>query len=195
MKVLYCCLLISMLLLGLLNHFNIMNDAILLNLRFEQTTISNGDYWRLLSGHIVHLNLPHTLMNIGALSLLMIMFWKDISYPIDLIALIFSTIGINIGLFFFHPELSSYAGFSGVLHGLFLFYFLKTFPENNKASVIAITVIGLKIIWEQTPWADNSETAALIGGSVATMSHLYGGICGLLAGISYLFVQRNKPRY
>ena len=88
-----------------------MHDAILLNLRFEQTTISNGDYWRLLSGHIVHLNLPHTLMNIGALSLLMIMFWKDISYPADLIALIFSTIGINIGLFFFHPEIRSYAGF------------------------------------------------------------------------------------
>ena len=194
MKVFYCCLLILMLILGLLNHFNIMNGEILLNFRFEQVSISNGDYWRLLSGHLVHLNLPHTLMNLGALCLLMIMFWKDMSYPADLTTLICSIIFINIGLYFFHPELTSYAGFSGVLHGLFLFYFLKTLPENKKVSIIALTVISLKLIWEQTPWADISETAKLIGGSVATMAHLYGGIFGLIAGISYLFVQKNKHR-
>ena len=171
-----------------------MNGEILLNFRFEQVSISNGDYWRLLSGHLVHLNLPHTLMNLGALCLLMIMFWKDMSYPADLTTLICSIIFINIGLYFFHPELTSYAGFSGVLHGLFLFYFLKTLPENKKVSIIALTVISLKLIWEQTPWADISETAKLIGGSVATMAHLYGGIFGLIAGISYLFVQKNKHR-
>lgn len=175
-----------MLILGLLNHLNIMNGDLLLHLRFESSAVTEGDYWRVLTGHVVHLNLPHTLMNLGALCLLMIMFWKDMSYPADLAALFFSITGISIGLYFFHPELSSYAGFSGLLHGLFLYYFLKILPQNNKVSTIAVTLISLKIFWEQTPWADTSETAKLIGGNVATMAHLYGGICGLIAGLCYL---------
>jgi rhomboid family GlyGly-CTERM serine protease len=177
--------------LGLLNHFHVMDGNILLTLHFEQDAIANGEYWRLLSGHLVHLNLIHTFMNLGALCLLIIMFWKDLSYREDLSALIFSIFGINIGLYFFHPELTSYVGFSGILHALFIYYFLKTLPQNKTTSIISVCIIFLKVLWEQSSWVDTSETAKLIGGSVATMAHLYGGICGLIAGISYL-IWRKK---
>ena len=183
-----------MLVLGLLNHFNIMNDAILLQLRFEQTAISNGEYWRIFSGHFVHLNLIHTAMNLGALCILVMMFWKDMSYCADLITLLFSIFGISVGLYFLHPELSSYVGFSGVLHGLFLYYFLKTLPQNKVIAAVSVSTVIAKIIWEQSPWGDTSETAKLIGGSVATMAHLYGGICGLLAGIVYLILNTRSSK-
>jgi len=181
-----------MLTLGLLHHFDVMNGELLLDLRFEAPAISNGDYWRLFSGHFVHLNLPHTFMNLGALCLLVMMFWKELSFREDMSALLASIVGINIGLYFFHPELTNYAGFSGVLHGLFVYYFLKTLPLHKRGSYAALSLITVKIMWEQSPWADSSETANLIGGNVATVSHLYGGLCGALAGMSFLFFKKNN---
>jgi rhomboid family GlyGly-CTERM serine protease len=191
MKIVYLVLCLSMLALGLLNYFNLIDSTLFLNLRYDRDGIHNHEYWRLLSGHFVHLNLTHSLMNLAALSLLMLLFWKDMSYKADISNLIFSIFGINIGLYFLNPELISYVGFSGVLHGLFLYYFLKTLPQNTRVSIIAISFMLAKITWEQTPWSDTSETAKLIGGNVATMAHLYGGICGLIAGLCYLFLNKK----
>ncbi len=191
MKIVYSVLFLSMLILGLLHHFNLIDSNFFLSLRYERDGIHNHEYWRLLSGHFVHLNLTHGLMNLGALALLIIMFWKDMSYKADISTLLFSIIGIDIGIYFLNPELISYVGFSGVLHGLFLYYFLKTLPQNKKGSIIALSLMITKILWEQSPWGDTSETAKLIGGSVATMAHLYGGICGLIAGLSYLLLWKN----
>jgi rhomboid family GlyGly-CTERM serine protease len=190
-KTVYLILLILMLILGLLNHFSLIDSDTLLLLRYEPSLIHNHEYWRLLSAHFVHLNLIHAFMNLGALCLLMIIFWKDMSYSADLVTLLFSIFGINIGLYFFHPELASYAGFSGVLHGLFIYYFLKILPENKTSTMLSLSLLTAKVVWEQSPWSDTSETAKLIGGSVATMAHFYGGICGLLAGTSYLVWQRR----
>ena len=194
MKAFYCCLFILILVLGLLNHFSLIDSNILLSLRYDRDGIHKHEYWCLLSGHLVHLNLMHTLMNLGALALLIILFWKDMSYRADLSALVFSILGINIGLYFLNPELTYYVGFSGVLHGLFLYYFLKTFPQHNKISIFAISLITAKIVWEQSPWGDTSETAKLIGGNVAIMAHLYGGIFGLIAGLSYLMWRRKQKK-
>lgn len=180
-----------MLVLGLCRQLNLIDMSTLLTLYYDRASIQNGEYWRLFSGHFVHLNLAHATMNISALSLLMMMVWKDLSYPSDLCALIFLIFGINLGLYFFHPELTLYAGFSGVLHGLFIYYFIKILPQHKTGSIILLSIVAIKIIWEQSPWSDTSDTEKLIGGSVATMAHLYGGICGLLAGMSYLLLRKK----
>ena len=191
MKIVYSVLFLLMLVLGLLNHFSLIDSNFFVSLSYERNGIYKHEYWRLLSGHFVHLNLTHTLMNLGALILLMIMFWKNMAYKTDVSTLLFSIIGIDIGIYFFNPELISYVGFSGALHGLFLYYFLKTLPQNKLSSIIALSLMIAKILWEQSPWGDTSETAKLIGGSVATMAHLSGGICGLIAGLVYLFLQKK----
>lgn len=191
MKAFYLALLTLMIILGVVAHLNLFDNSLLEHLSYQRTGIEHHEYWRLFSGHFMHLNTAHLLMNIGAFSILILTFWSDTSSISDLIALFFLMLCISTGIYFLHPELEHYVGFSGILHGLFLYYVLKILPKNKVFSILTASLIIAKIMWEQSPWVDTSDTAQLIGGNVATMAHLYGGIGGVLFGIMLLLWQKH----
>jgi rhomboid family GlyGly-CTERM serine protease len=180
---------------GLLDFFNLIDANILNNLRYERLSISSHEYWRLITAHLIHLNLIHTLMNSAALFILIFVFWGDIKGKFDVINFIACIIMIDVGLFFLQPELTNYVGFSGILHGLFAYYFIKTINKFKISSCFGIALLIAKLLWEQSPLADTSMTASYIGGNVATAAHLYGGITGLISGIlcnSYTFLKKHS---
>lgn len=194
MKILYCLLLAVMLLLGLLQHFDLTNAGSLASLSYDRLALFNHEYWRLLTAHLSHLNFAHAAMNTAALALLIVAFWGDIGGKFDASNIILCILFVDIGLLFLHPELMGYVGFSGVLHGLIAYYLVKTIGYNKFISWTGIAVVALKIVWEQSPWADTSQVASIIGGEVITAAHLYGGVCGLAVGALYQGVQHRNPQ-
>ncbi|HEX7718277.1 MAG TPA: rhomboid family intramembrane serine protease, partial [Woeseiaceae bacterium] len=48
-------------------------------LRFERTAIADGEPWRLVTGHFVHLGAAHMLMNAAALLLLWLLVGKSLA--------------------------------------------------------------------------------------------------------------------
>lgn len=152
--------------------------------RFERAGIDAGQFWRLLTANLVHTNFTHALLNAAGLVLLPLMFERPARVWPWAIALIVCSLGTGLGLYFFTP-LSWYVGLSGALHGLFLFGALASAPQlKSRETLIGLCVLA-KIIWESLFGAELG-TEQLIGASVVTEAHAFGGITGILAGCIFL---------
>src|SRR3954469_10156520 len=93
-------------------------DAVRNALSYDRSALVNGQYWRLLTAHFVHLDAQHVLLNGLGLVLMWALFARDYS-PLRWLALyLFSALTISAGLWFLSPEISWYVGASGALHGV-----------------------------------------------------------------------------
>lgn len=70
-----------------------------ISLRFERNLIAQGQWWRLLSGHLVHSNGMHLVMNIASLLLVFWLFAKSLGPLHWLAAIVASAGGISALLF------------------------------------------------------------------------------------------------
>ncbi len=90
------------------------------------------------------------------------------------------------------PYIEAYAGFSGVLHGLYVAVALVSlrYRKERKFAALVLALIVLKVIWENT--FGQTGTAQLIGSPVLIESHLLGAIAGAAAGGLYLLYTQFK---
>ena len=87
-------------------------------LRFDHLAIAQGEWWRLLSAHFVHLGWAHALLNSGGLLLVAWMHPRGPAWRWWGFYLI-SALCISI-VMYMKGEVSTYVGASGVLHGLLI---------------------------------------------------------------------------
>src|ERR1700742_3962367 len=93
-----------------------LGDSISALLRYDRGAIAAGGWWRLLSAHIVHLDLHHLLLNELGLVLMWSLFAQDFDAVDWLIIVLSGAIAISSGLWWLSPRVSWYVGASGVLH-------------------------------------------------------------------------------
>ena len=105
------------------------------------------------------------------------------------VLLIFSALITSLGLYLFSPELTSYVGLSGVLHGVFIWGAITDIRQQEKTGYLLLLGVILKVAHEQFYGADQN-IAQLIDANVAIDAHLWGGIGGLI--VSYYYWQVNK---
>lgn len=148
-------------------------------------------WWRLLSGHWVHWSAYHLALNVGGLlvwALLCPMHWSAWRW-FGILA--FLSLMVSLWLYANQPQMTRYAGFSGVLHGLFL---LGLVPHALRRDLIAglclLYLVG-KVLWEQAFGASLSD-AARIGAAVATDAHLAGAIGAVLLLVWGHYQQRRR---
>jgi len=163
-------------------------------LTYQRKDITDGEYWRLLTGQLVHSNLYHSLLNAVGLALTAIIFAKEQQPKRDLLALFVCASAVAIGLFFFTPYMEIYKGLSGVLHGYLIYFIFVSMKRTPIVAGIALAAILAKVGWEQTSLADLSGTAALIESTVAVEAHLSGAIGGLIIGGVTYFHGRHRLR-
>lgn len=152
-------------------------------LDFDREAIGNGQWWRLISAHYVHLNMPHLAMNLLALTLVIALLRTACRAVTWFIVYATLALAVSGALLVFEPQLQRYAGASGVIHGLVAFGALLRLPVARVESVILLAGLFAKLAWEAgTGPLGGSE--ALIGAPVITASHLHGAIAGVLAALA-----------
>jgi len=148
------------------------------NWRFNRELVEQGQVWLLFSGHIVHLNWSHWALNMAGLAIVAFFFSGHASFKQWLAVLLISACVINIGLWWWMPEIRTYVGLSGVLHGLFLYGALREIRFYPISGYVLTTVLIAKLIWEFFNGAlPGSED--MTGGRVLTEAHLLGAIGGI----------------
>ena len=153
--------------------------------RFESNLFSTGEIWRILSGHWVHLNWTHWLLNnLGLLMLvaLLRLRWR-ISFWLKVIAI--HSVLISLALLVFNPQLQWYVGFSGVLYGLYMLAALMMVKKDTLMSIIIIAIIFVKIAAEQW-FGSEVSTELLLGSPVIVDAHAYGFLIGTILGVLVL---------
>jgi rhomboid family GlyGly-CTERM serine protease len=148
-------------------------------LRYEREAVLQGQYWRLLTGHLVHGSVQHLLLNGVGLGLIAALFPREYSVGGWLLILGSSVVTIDLGFVLLEPQLQWYVGFSGVLHGALAAGTLGWWRHESRRLALALTAVLLgKLAWEQ--W----HGALPFSGDMPVVvdAHLYGAIGGVLAG-------------
>lgn len=161
-------------------------------LRYDIQGIEHGQYWRLLTGHIVHLGWEHTLLNLSGLLILAYGFDFETSVKGRMAFMAFSALLISAGMWCFYPTIHWYVGLSGVLHGYIICLCAMNYPKQRLQSLILAGALTVKVLYEQFEPAMTQQSEALIGGRVVTESHLLGWLSGLLFVLYRYTLQRIK---
>lgn len=174
--------------LGLLSQLVCVSGRGLL--RFDRAQIEAGEWWRLVTGHLVHLGTSHMLLNVAALLLLWWLVGAGLSVASWLLVVASSLAFIDAGLWFLDPHLSWYVGLSGLLHGLFAAGLIVRFRIAPVESLLLAGLLAAKIMFEQL-FGPLPGSEASAGGAVIVNAHLYGAVGGVVAAL-LLFLRREN---
>jgi rhomboid family GlyGly-CTERM serine protease len=161
--------------------------------RYDRDALAAGEYWRLVSGHLVHLGWGHLWPNLAALAVIGLLFEGTLRSVDWLITALVAAGAIDAGLFFFEPGVRWYVGLSGVLHGFVVAGAFELLLRRQALGAILAAAVAAKIVFEQAV-GPVPFTAASVGGPVIVAAHLYGAAGGLLAAVAARFVRRRRSR-
>jgi len=158
----------------------LLGDGGRLALAYNRDALEAGEFWRLLTGHFVHLSLTHVLLNLAGLALVVWIVGHAFSWSQWLFVMFVSIVIIDAGFWLLSPELDWYVGISGLLNGILAAGLVIGVAERDPGSVVLAVVVLAKLTWEQTvgPMPGSESTS---GGVVVVDAHIYGAAGGLLA--------------
>lgn len=153
-------------------------ERAVLALRYDRLPLADGEWWRLLTGHLVHGGLQHLLLNLAGLAVIVLLFPNEYSPREWFLIGLTSALAIGAGLWWLSPEVSWYVGLSGVLHGVLAAGALAWWRSQTRLLAGLLTaVLVVKLGWEHWQgglgWSGNLPTIV--------NAHLYGALGGGLA--------------
>jgi rhomboid family GlyGly-CTERM serine protease len=151
-------------------------------LSYRREAISAGEFWRVFTGHFVHLNLAHALLNSAGTLLLAFFLSREISRRDWWTVVLIAPFIISLGLWLKQPGLMGYVGFSGVLQGLIYFGVIRLLPVMPALASVVLAVLIGRQFWEQTGAYDPNYLQSVIHGRVMPDAHLFGALTGLVLG-------------
>ena len=144
--------------------------------RYDRAGLAAGQLWRLITAHIVHLNLEHAALNSLGLVLMWALFARDYSPRQWLFIILGSIAAIDAGLWMRDSTIAWYVGSSGAMHGVMSAGTLAHVRRRDLDGWILAIFLIVKLGYEQTagalPFADT-------GPGVVVNAHLYGALGGL----------------
>ena len=162
-------------------------------LKYDRLAIDNGQYWRLLSGHLAHMSVGHLVLNVAGLYLVWMLVGNGLSVAGWILVLSAGVTGIDLGFWFLDKNLVWYVGLSGLLHTLLVAGAFAGLWKRRAESLVILVVVFGKIAYEQIAGPlPGSELSS--GGPVVVNAHLYGALAGLICGIAiWRRVARTGP--
>ena len=177
-------LLFACLLLLLLTAWGESGRALL---RYERSALAEGEWWRLLSAHVIHLDLRHALLNVVGLALVWALFARDYSPKAWLAIVLGAVAAIDAGLWLGDSTVQWYVGSSGALHGALAAGVVAHVRKGERDGWLLAGLLAAKLLYEQ------AVGALPFSGSdpVVVDAHLYG-VAGGATVAAFLRPQRGS---
>ena len=146
-------------------------------LRYERGALAQGQWWRLVTAHLVHLDVRHALLNTAGLALVWMLFARDYSPKAWLVILLAAMAAIDAGLWLGDSTVQWYVGSSGVLHGAMAAGALAHIRRGERDGWVLAALLAAKLLYEQ------SVGALPLSGHdpVVVDAHLYGVLGGTVS--------------
>lgn len=151
-----------------------LGDSVTALLRYDRSAIAAGGWWRLLSAHIVHLDVHHLILNELGLVLLWSLFAQDFDAVEWCVVVLSGALAISSGLWWGSPHVTWYVGASGVLHSVMTAGAAQHLITRQWDRWILLIGISGKLIYERM--AGHAAPFVVID------AHLYGALAGFAAG-------------
>ena len=161
--------------------------------RYQQNLTEQGQLWRFVTAHWVHVGWMHLLLNGLGLMICVSLTspgWSPVRW---LLCCVIMALGISTLLALNNPEVSDYAGFSGVLFGLYMLTALSLYSRDRLISVLIIAAIVIKVLMEQFSFYD-FNSGELIGARVIVDAHLYGLLMAIAIALAWAKYTMNHSQ-
>ncbi|HET9388906.1 MAG TPA: rhombosortase [Steroidobacteraceae bacterium] len=174
---------------GLLLAPELAGDAGRVALRYDRSGLTAGEWWRLLTAHVVHLDLAHAALNSLGLVLMWALFARDYR-PRQWLAIVLAAAAtIDAGLWLRDSTVAWYVGSSGVLHGVMAAGTLAHLRRGDLDGWLLAAFLIVKLCYEQLagalPFTDSAH-------GVVVDAHLYGALGGI-AVAAFLQFRPSPP--
>jgi rhomboid family GlyGly-CTERM serine protease len=145
-----------------------------LALRYDRDALAQGQLWRLLTAHWVHLGPRHALVNVLGFALMWALFVRDYSARQWLLIVLAAVAAIDAGLWLWDSTIRWYVGSSGVLHGILAAGTLAQLKRREPRGLLLAALIAGKLLYEQRfgPLSFSGSTAVVVD------AHLFGVLGG-----------------
>lgn len=140
-------------------------------LLLDRPAVAQGQWWRLWSGHLLHLGLSHALLNLGALAVILMLVWRQRMLAELAVAALVAMPLLSLALLWLDPQLDWYAGLSGLLHGVLVMVLVR------RGDMLAIVLLLLLVAKLACEWRFGSHGQQF---EVVTLAHRLGAALGLL---------------
>ena len=153
-------------------------------LRYERAAVLDGQWWRLVTGHLVLADAAHLAWNLAGAALVWWLFGAEYGRLEWLVIVLASAAAIDIAFLGWMPGLDWYVGLSGVLHGCMAAGLAAWLARARDPLVLLVAILfGAKLVFEhwQGPLPFTAGTLAL---PVIVEAHSYGAIGGLAAALA-----------
>jgi rhomboid family GlyGly-CTERM serine protease len=166
-------------------------DAMRLQWRYEAPLVANGHWYRMLTGHFVHLGINHLVLNLAGILLFFYLFIKTISALEITITVLVYALGISLALHL-SGDVYWYVGFSGVLYGLFVYGVIRDPMATVASRWLMVLLIIAKVLYDVLLGGDPT-LAEFTGGSVIAQAHLYGIVIALVhSALRWLYIVKTN---
>lgn len=141
-------------------------------LRYERNAILDGQIWRVLTGHLVHVSWLHLGVEAAGAVLVVAFLRRHLRWA----AVLLCAVGASVGLFLFGLRVHAYCGLQAVLHGLVVYGALMAWRCDRLGGwLVAVFLVVASIAWDMT--ADDLP----LTGAEEPLATAAGAFCGALA--------------
>ncbi|WP_456406424.1 rhombosortase [Thiolapillus sp.] len=156
---------------------------------FDRLAISQGEWWRLITGHWAHSDADHALWDIGALMLLGSLFERRLGNHL-LWILLAASLAVDAWIWWGQPSLAYYCGLSGILNALMAAGLLRLWREMRHPLIlitglgfvakVAIELSGGQMLLTATAWpgVPGAHAVGLVSGMLYTLLILGKSLVG-----------------
>lgn len=166
-------------LLGLSLGAMLLGPKATAQLSYQREAILQGEWWRLLTAHLVHGTWGHWAFNAAGLLLVWAIFPAHLARWSALALIAGVALLTSLALLILDPTVSWYLGMSALLHGLFMAWSIEAVFQRRSFAGLMVAAITGKLAYEQLagPLPGSAEAVGL---PVLVDAHLYAAFAGIV---------------
>jgi rhomboid family GlyGly-CTERM serine protease len=174
-------------------------------LDFLRDAVSDGESWRLITGHLMHLSLEHAALNLAGLALVAWIFSRELGASAQWFVCIVGAACIDAALW--ASQVERYVGLSGVVHAWFAAGAMRWLLASRDESMVVhgsdlavgkrlwgavlMIALALKLALE---WEHQAFWLHGVALPVVTVAHRSGAVAGCVCGACLAWVSRRRAR-
>ena len=150
------------------------------DLSYQRELVEDGQWWRIVSGQLVHNNFAHLLPNMAALALCRLLLIAGCSEREFIFHLFFCTVLTGVLIHILLRSYDYYLGISAVVYGMLFVGAVTLIRARHYWAWAVLLILALKLMRDYFAPETLAGVAARIGVPVAVEAHFVGGLAGAL---------------
>jgi rhomboid family GlyGly-CTERM serine protease len=146
----------------------------------DRGALQDGEYWRFVSGPLVHNSWEYLGVSIAGVVVLQQLFGRELNTVTWLWGYVLVALVTGVCMLAF-SRFGSFNGLSAILHGLLAYGAILAMPRDGLLAWGVLLLVGAKVVWEQLQ-GGATLLQKFIDLPVAADAHLYGFAAGVVLG-------------